>query len=91
MIKKTDQQILRAQAREDAAVTPIMLHDPSGSTECVDGFICVVKQANKMHLVLVGTIVGVAHSVHENAALDSIDSVWLVNDHVDFDTNWTVY
>jgi len=44
-----------------------------------------------MQIVPVGAIVGPAHLVLENkAASDSIDSVWLVNNHVDSDTYWTV-
>jgi len=41
----------------------------------VDGFIRVVKQTNKIHKVPVGTIVGLAHLVQENAASGGIDSV----------------
>jgi hypothetical protein len=51
----------------------------------------VVKQTNKMHIVPVGAIVGPADLVWENAASGSIDCVWLVNNHVDLDTYWTVY
>jgi hypothetical protein len=49
------------------------------------------KQIDMRHIVCVGVIVGLAHLVQVNAALDMIDSVWLVNDHVNLDTNWTVY
>jgi len=51
----------------------------------------VVKQTNKIHIVPIGAIVGPAHLVQENAALGGIDSVWLVNNHVDIDTYCTVY
>jgi hypothetical protein len=44
-----------------------------------------------MHIVPVGAIVGPAHLVRGNAASDTIDSVWLVNNHVDLDTYLTVY
>jgi len=44
-----------------------------------------------MYVVPVGAIVGAAHLVQENVALGGIDSVWLVNNHVDLDTYWTVY
>jgi len=45
-----------------------------------------------MQIVPVGAIVGPAHLVRENnSASDRIDSVWLVNNHVDSDTYWTVY
>jgi len=52
----------------------------------------VVKQTDKMHIIPVGAIDGPAHLVRENnAASDRIDNLWLVNNHVDFDTYWTVY
>ena len=44
-----------------------------------------------MHIVPVGAIVGLAHLVRQNAASVWIDSIWLVNNHVDLDTYWTVY
>jgi len=73
-------------------VIPTKYKDPQGWANCVDGFIRVVKQTDKMHIVPVGVIVGPAHLVRENhAASDRIDSVWLVNNHVDLDTYWTVY
>jgi hypothetical protein len=59
------------------------LHDWA---DCVDGFIRIVKQTNKMHIAPVGAIVGPAHLVWENAALGGMDSVCLVNNHVDLDT-----
>jgi len=68
-----------------------MYNDPHGWAEWVDGFIPVVKQMNKMHIVCIEAIVGLAHLVGENAALDGIDSVWLENQYVDIDTHWTVY
>jgi len=60
-------------------------------TDCIDGFIRVVKQTDKIHILPVRAIVGPAHLVLENnAASDRIDSVWLVNNHVDLNTYWTV-
>jgi hypothetical protein len=44
-----------------------------------------------MHIVTVVAIVGPAYLGHENAASHRINSVWFVNNHVDFDTYWTVY
>jgi hypothetical protein len=44
-----------------------------------------------IHIVPVGAIIGPVHWIRENAAADGIDSVWHVNNHVDFDTYWTVY
>jgi len=72
-------------------VIPTKYKDLHGWADCVDGFIRVVKQTDKMHIVPVGAIVGLAHLVRENAASDRINSVWLVNNHVDLDTYWTVY
>ena len=63
-------------------VIPTTYKDPHGWADCVDGIILVVKQTDMMHIVPVGTIVGPAHLVRENAASDRIDSVWLVNNHV---------
>jgi hypothetical protein len=50
-----------------------------------------VKQTSKVHIVPVGATVQPAHLVQENAALGGINSVWLVHNHVDLDTYWTVY
>jgi hypothetical protein len=90
--KKTQQWILRPQPQEYAVVILTKYKDPHCWAECVDGSIRVVKQADTMHSVPVRAIVGPAHLVRENnAASDRIDSVWLVNNHVDLDTYWTVY
>jgi len=73
-------------------VIPTKYTDLHGWADCVDGFIRVVKQTDKMHIVPVRAIVGSAHLVPENnAASDRIDSIWLVNNHVDLNTYWTVY
>jgi hypothetical protein len=72
-------------------VIPTKYKDPPGWADCVDRFIWVVKQIHMMQIVPVGAIVGPAHLVRENAASDRIDSIWLVNNHVDLDTFWTVY
>jgi len=89
--ENTEQWVLHPQAQEYAAVIPTMYQDHHGWADCVDRFIWVVKQTNKMHIVPVGGMVGPAHLVRENAASGSIDSIWLVNTHVDLDTYWTVY
>jgi len=90
--KKTQQWILHPQPEEYAVVIPTKYKDPHGWADCVDGFIRIVKQSNKMHIVPVGAIVGPAHLVRENnTASGRINSVWLVYNHVDFDTYWTVY
>jgi hypothetical protein len=73
-------------------VIPTKYKDQYGWADCVDGFIQIVQQPDKMHMEPVGAIVGTAHLVGDNnAASDGIDSVWLVNNHVDLDTYWTVY
>jgi len=72
-------------------VIPTKFKDLRGWADCVDGFIRVVKRTNKMHIVPVGAIVALAHLVRENAASGGIDSMWLVNNHIDLDTYWTVY
>jgi len=88
--KKTHHRILCPQPHEDAVVIHTKYKDPHGWADCVDRFIWDVKQTDKMHIVPVGVIVGPAHLVRENnAASDRIDSVWLVNHHVDLDTYWT--
>jgi hypothetical protein len=65
--------------------------DLHGWADCVDRFIRVIKQTNKMHIVPVGAIVGPAYLLLENAASGGIGSIRLVYNHVDLDTYWTVY
>jgi len=90
--KKTQQWILHSQPQEYAVVIATKNKDPHDWADCVDGFLQVVKQTDKMHIVPVGAIVEPAHLVRENnAASDRINSVWLVNNHVDLDTYWPVY
>jgi len=88
--KKTQQWILRHQLQEYAVVISTNYNDPHDWAYCVDRFIRVVKQTQKMHIVPVGAIVGPAYLVQENAASDWIERIWLVNHHVDLDTYWTV-
>jgi hypothetical protein len=88
--KKTQQWVLRSHAQEYAVVIPIQHKDCHGLADCVGRFIWVVKQTNRMHIVPVAALVGLAHLVQKNAALGGINKVWLVNNHVDLDTYWTV-
>jgi len=81
--QKTQQWVLRPQVQEYMVVIPRRYKDLCGWADFVDGFVWVVKQTNKMHIVPVGAILGPANVVQENAALGGIDSVWLVNTHVD--------
>jgi len=69
---------------------PTKYKGPHGWVDCVAMFIQVVKLRNKIQIVPVGAVVGPAHFGGENAAWDSIDSVLLVQKHVDLDTNWTL-
>jgi len=89
--KKTEQWVLRPQVQEYAVVIPTKFKELHGWAECIDGFIWIVEQTNKMHIVRVGAIVGPAHLVRENATVGAIDSVWLLHNYVNLDTNWTAY
>jgi len=89
--KKTHQWILHPQVQEYAVEVSTKYNNLQGWPDCVDRFIWVVKQTDKMHIVPVGAIAGLAHLVGENTASDRIDSIWLVNNHVDVNTYWTVY
>jgi hypothetical protein len=71
-------------------VTPTNFKGLYGWADCVDEFIRVVKQMNKMHIVPLGAIDGPEYLVWEKAALGGIDSIWLVNYHDDLDTYWAV-
>jgi len=59
--------------------------------DCVDTFIQVVKQKNKMDFVPMEEVLRLANLVWENATSGGIDSLWLVNNHAYLDTYWTVY
>jgi hypothetical protein len=72
-------------------VIPTKYKNLDGWADCVHRFIRVVKQTNKIHIVHFGATVGLAHLVWENAGLGGMDSAWLVNNHIDLDTYWTVY
>jgi hypothetical protein len=54
-----------------------------GWADGVDGYILDFKLTDIMHIVPVGAIVGPPRLVRENVASDRIDSVRLVNNHVD--------
>jgi hypothetical protein len=89
--KKTQQWVLCPQSQEYAVVIPTMFTDLHGWADWIDLFIQVVKQINKIDIVQVGTIVGLANLVRENTISGGTDSVCLANNNVDFDTYWTVY
>lgn len=67
-------------------VIPTKFNDFHGWANCVDRFVQVVKQTNIMLIVPGGAIVGPVHFVLKNSTLDGIDSVWLGNNHVVFNT-----
>jgi hypothetical protein len=90
--KRTQQRILHPPPQEHAVVIPTKYKDPHGWADCVDGFIRVVNQTDKRHILSVGAIVGPAHCMRgNNAVSDRIDRVWLVNNYVALGTDWTVY
>jgi hypothetical protein len=63
--------------------------DLYGWANCSNSFIWVVKQINKLHLVPIAAIVGLAYLVKENAVSDKINSIWLVHNTLDLDIYWT--
>jgi hypothetical protein len=81
--KKTQQWILCTQVLEYAVVIPTMYKHAYGWADGVDGYILDFKLTDIMHIVPVGAIVGPPQLVRENVASDRIDSVRLVNNHVD--------
>jgi hypothetical protein len=81
--KKTQQWVVRPQAQEYVVVIPTEYKDLHSWAKCVDGFIRVVKQTNMMHILPVGAIVGLAHSMRENVTSGGIDCIWLINNHAD--------
>ena len=66
--KQTQQWVLCPQAQEYVVVISTKFQDLHGWADCVDRFIRVVRQMNKMHIEPVGAIVGLAHLVRKNAA-----------------------
>jgi len=90
--KTTQKWILHPKPHGYAVVIRTKYEDPHGWADCVDRFIQVVKETDKIPIVHGGAMVGPVHMAQKNnAALHRIDSVWLVNNHVDLDTYWTVY
>jgi hypothetical protein len=55
--KITQQWVLRTKPQEYAVVIPTEHKNLPGWADCVHGFIQVVKETNKMHIVPVGAIV----------------------------------
>jgi len=88
--KKTQQWILCPQAQECVVLIPTKYKDPHGWTDCVNGFIQDVKQTDMMYIVPVGIIVGQVYLVQIIASSGIIDSVWLGNNHMNYDTCWIV-
>jgi len=87
--KKTQQWVFHPQAQEYVVVIPIMYKDSLSWADCVDGLIQIVKQTNRMQTLPIEAIAGKTHLVGHNAASNRIDTVWLVSNHVDLDTNRT--
>jgi hypothetical protein len=85
--KNTQQWVSRPQVQEYTVVIPTKYKDFNCCADCVHGFIRIVKQINSTHIVSSGAVFVPAHLVGENAASGGIDSVWLVNDHVELNTS----
>jgi len=75
----TQQWVSCPQAHQYAVVTPTKYQDPDSWANCVEGFIHVVKQTDRMYIVPIGAIVELVHLAEKNAASDRIHSVWLEN------------
>ena len=88
--KKTQQWILHFQVEEYVGEIPTKYKDLHGWANCIDRFIWIVKQTDKIHIVHGGASIGLAQLVRDNVESERIDSVQLVNNHVDIDTYRTV-
>jgi len=84
---KSEQWILHLQAQQQVVVSPTKSKDLHGWALCADGFIWDVKWIDTNYIVPVRAIVGHADLMQENVALDWMDIVWLVNNHMDSDTH----
>jgi hypothetical protein len=73
--QKTEQWILHPKAQEYAEVIPTKYKDPHGWVDWIGRFIWVVKQTDKIHIVPVGALVGLANLLRKNAASDRINSI----------------
>jgi len=89
--KETQQWVFCRHTQEYALVIPRKSKDIHSCADCIDRFIWVVKQMDKMHSVPFWGMVGPAHLVGGDAATDGTCSVWLANNDVDLDACWTVY
>jgi hypothetical protein len=55
--QKTQQRVVHPQAQEYMVVIPTKYNNGYGWADCVDGFIWVVKQMMKRHIIPIGAIV----------------------------------
>jgi hypothetical protein len=88
--KKTQQLILHSQNQDYAVVIPTQYKDLHCWAYHISRYIPVVEDTDIMHIVPLGVFVGLAHLVRQHAVSDRVNGVWLVNNHVDLDTYWTV-
>ena len=72
-------------------VIPTQYNDYYGRADCIDVVIQVAKQTEIIQFVPVGAIAGLEYLVPDNATLNMIDCVWLVNNHMELDTYWMEY
>jgi hypothetical protein len=73
--RTTQQWMLYLQVQEYASVGPTKYQDLHRCAACVDSFIWVAIQSDKMHIAHVVSIIGLAYLVRENTALDNINSI----------------
>jgi len=83
--KKTQQSVLRPPVQEYAVLHPTKYQNFNGWAYCVDGCIWVVTQTHKMHFVPLDEL------LNRHIRCGPINSIWLVNNHVELNTYWTVY
>jgi hypothetical protein len=81
--RRAQHWVLSPQAQEYAAVIPTKYKEVDSWAKCIVRFIQIVKQMTKMNAVPVRAIIGLVHLLRDNAASSSINSVWLLNIHVD--------
>jgi len=83
--------VLCPQVSEYAVVIWTKFKEFHAWDECIHEFIQIVKQMNMMHIVPIVAIVVPEQMMLENNATGSINSIWIVNNYVNLNADWTVY
>jgi len=84
--KKSIQSILYSWYQQYLVIIALQYNCSYSWTDWRDVFLWVVKWTSQMYITPIRAFVEWVHSVVENATLDWIDSVQLVNKHLEFDT-----